>query len=210
MGLARKLRKKFETPQHPWQRSRLEYEGKIKDNYGIRRKNEIWKINSLLKKFKRQAKKLIAMTSGQAEIEKKQLIARLNSLGLIEKDATMDHVLTLTLQNLMDRRLQSKVVALGLAKTPKQARQMVVHGHISVNENIIDSPSYLMKAGDKIRYTTSSKFNDPNNPEREKMNKEKVKLDVLKEKKVKKEAKENKKGDKKENVKDVKDEKKSE
>ena len=166
MGTARKIRKKFERPSHPWQRSRLEKEAKIRETYGIRRKSEIWKMNTILKNFKKQAKNLIVMTGKQAEIEKKQLVTRVNSLGLVGNDATMDDILSLTLENLLDRRLQSKIKAIGLARTPKQARQMIVHGHINVNDNVIDSPSYLVRVGDKISYTKSSTFNNPEHAER--------------------------------------------
>ncbi len=168
MGITRKIRKKFEGPNHPWQRARLEKEAILKENYGIRRKTEIWKMNTILKNFKKQAKKLIAMAGAQADIEKKQLVNRLNRLGLIEKDATMDNILGLTIENLMDRRLQSKVLAMGMARTPMQARQIIVHGHICANDNVVDSPSYFVLTGDKISYTKTSKFNNPSHPERNK------------------------------------------
>ena len=103
MGTTKKLRKKIVTPAHPWERSRLEKEAKLKLTYGTRRKRELWKMNTILKNFKKQAKKLIALTGEQAELEKKQLIGRLSRLGLVDKDATMDTVLGVTLENLMDR-----------------------------------------------------------------------------------------------------------
>ena len=188
MGTTKKLRKKIVTPAHPWERSRLEKEAKLKLTYGTRRKRELWKMNTILKNFKKQAKKLIALTGEQAELEKKQLIGRLSRLGLVDKDATMDTVLGVTLENLMDRRLQTKVFAMGLAKTQKQSRQLIVHGHISINDTVISSPSYLVKVEDKIFFTKSSSFNNPDHPERinERKNlklekKDEVKKDGLKE-----------------------------
>lgn len=166
MGTTKKLRKKIVTPSHPWERSRLEKEAKLKLAYGTRRKRELWKMNTILKNFKKQAKKLIALTGEQAELEKKQLIGKLSRLGLVDKDATMDTVLGVTLENLMDRRLQTKVFAMGLAKTQKQARQLIVHGHISINGTVISSPSYLVKVEDKLFFTKSSSFNNPDHPER--------------------------------------------
>lgn len=166
MGTTKKLRKKIVTPSHPWERSRLEKEAKLKLTYGTRRKRELWKMNTILKNFKKQAKKLIALTGEQAELEKKQLIGKLSRLGLVDKDATMDTVLGVTLENLMDRRLQTKVFAMGLAKTQKQARQLIVHGHISINGTVISSPSYLVKVEDKLFFTKSSSFNNPDHPER--------------------------------------------
>ncbi len=186
MGTTKKLRKKIVTPSHPWERSRLEKEAKLKLTYGTRRKRELWKMNTILKNFKKQAKKLIALTGEQAELEKKQLIGKLSRLGLVDKDATMDTVLGVTFENLMDRRLQTKVFAMGLAKTQKQARQLIVHGHISINGMVISSPSYLVKVEDKLFFTKSSSFNNPDHPERInerknlKLEKKEEKKDILK------------------------------
>jgi len=211
MGTGKKLKKKFEKPGHPWERARIEKERVLKENYGIRRKSEIWKMSSILKNFKRQAKKLIAMTGLQAEREKQQLISKLNRLGLIEKDATMDNILSITLENLMDRRLQSKIFLMGLARTSKQARQLVIHGHVNVNDAVIDSPSYLVKVGDKISYTKTSKFNNPEHPERVKEKKgevKKEKKEIIKNK-VKKEKKEPSKEISEKKAEEKKNEKKS-
>ena len=186
MGTTKKLRKKIVTPSHPWERSRLEKEAKLKLTYGTRRKRELWKMNTILKNFKKQAKKLIALTGEQAELEKKQLIGKLSRLGLVDKDATMDTVLGVTFENLMDRRLQTKVFAMGLAKTQKQARQLIVHGHISINGMVISSPSYFVKVEDKLFFTKSSSFNNPDHPERInerknlKLEKKEEKKDILK------------------------------
>ena len=186
MGTTKKLRKKIVTPSHPWERSRLKKEAKLKLTYGTRRKRELWKMNTILKNFKKQAKKLIALTGEQAELEKKQLIGKLSRLGLVDKDATMDTVLGVTFENLMDRRLQTKVFAMGLAKTQKQARQLIVHGHISINGMVISSPSYLVKVEDKLFFTKSSSFNNPDHPERInerknlKLEKKEEKKDILK------------------------------
>ena len=51
---------------------------------------------------------------------------------------------------LLELRLDNVVYRLGLAKTRRMARQVVVHGHIRVNGKKVDIPSYLVKAGDVI------------------------------------------------------------
>ncbi len=51
---------------------------------------------------------------------------------------------------LLELRLQTSVWRLGYAKTIFQARQMVTHGHITVNGNLVDIPSYQVKVGDVI------------------------------------------------------------
>ncbi len=54
------------------------------------------------------------------------------------------------LLSLLERRLDNVVRKLGFAASPKAAREVVVHGHIMVNDRRIDRPSYQVKLGDKI------------------------------------------------------------
>ena len=74
MGDPKKQRKKFSGPSHPWQKERIEAEKEILKNYGLRRKYEIWKMDSMLRKFLNRAKTLIGQKTFQSENEKKQLL----------------------------------------------------------------------------------------------------------------------------------------
>jgi len=56
-----------------------------------------------------------------------------------------------TLMSLLERRLDNIVHRLGFGHSRAQARQLVAHGHITVNGRKVDIPSYLVKAGDVIR-----------------------------------------------------------
>ena len=51
---------------------------------------------------------------------------------------------------LLEMRLDNVVYRLGMAKTRRMARQVVVHGHIRVNGKKVDIPSYQVKVGDVI------------------------------------------------------------
>lgn len=51
---------------------------------------------------------------------------------------------------LLESRLDNLVYRLGLARTRAQARQLVVHGHVTVNGKKVDRPSYQVKPGDTI------------------------------------------------------------
>ena len=51
MGAPKRQRKKYSTPSHPWQKERILAEKELLDKYGLRRKYEIWKMNSILKIF---------------------------------------------------------------------------------------------------------------------------------------------------------------
>lgn len=56
-----------------------------------------------------------------------------------------------TLMSLLERRLDNVVHRLGFGQSRAQARQLVAHGHITVNGRRVDIPSYLLQAGDIIR-----------------------------------------------------------
>lgn len=61
----------------------------------------------------------------------------------------------------LERRLDALVLRSGLARTIYQARQMVVHGHISVNDRKVDKPSFLVKPGDVIMVRERSRNKHP-------------------------------------------------
>ena len=177
MGLKKKPRKKYETPGHPWQGVRIEEERKILKNYGLKNKAEIWKMNSVLKGFKDQTKKLTARTDKQAEKEKKQLLEKVSKMGLLQKGTAIDSILELTVDDLLNRRLQSVIIARGLARSMKQSRQFITHGHISINGKKIDVPSYIVSLQEEptISFLENSSFNNPEHPEREVEKKEEIK-----------------------------------
>ncbi len=141
MGDPKKQRKKYETPLRPWDQKRIEEEVEIIKKYGLRRKNEIYRAESILRNFRRRARELAARKN---EKQEKELIEKLNKLGIIEKDASLDDVLELKLEDILNRRLQTIVFKKGLAKTPKQARQFIVHGHVKVDKVKIKWPSFLV------------------------------------------------------------------
>jgi len=133
MGDPKRPRKKYQTPMHPWEKSRIEEEKKLLKEYGLKNKREIMKMQSVLRNLKSQAKKHIAARGDQAEKEKQQLLSKVFRLGFTEKTATLDDVLGLTIDSVLRRRLQTLVYTLGLARSVKQARQFIIHRHITVN-----------------------------------------------------------------------------
>lgn len=167
MGDPKRIRSKYDTPVHPWQKERLETEKSLVQKYGLVNKKEVYKANSRLKKYKDLAKSLVAKQGDQAEVEKNHLFSKLKSLNLIQEDS-LDNVLGLSTEQLLDRRLQTVIVKLGLARSVKQARQMIVHKHVSVNGKKITSPSYLVNVSEEgnITFHSSSAFVDEEHPER--------------------------------------------
>lgn len=168
MGDPRKHKKKFETPLHPWIGPRIKKEAEIVKSFGLKNKKEVWKFETRLRNFKGQAKKLIAREDKQAEKEEKQLKESLSKLGLISNDSKMEDILGLDVNHLMERRLQTVIQKLGFAKTVKQARQFITHGHIFIGGKKMTSPSYVVSKQEEstIKFSPISKLNKPDHPER--------------------------------------------
>ena len=144
MGDPRRIRKKYQMPSHPWQKTRIDEEKAVKKEYGIPRNREIWRMASKLKDFKDRVKKLITRQDKQAELEKSQLLSKLHTLGLLQVDHGLDQILSLTLRNVLDRRLQSVLVRKSLARSMSQARQMIVHKKVLVDGKAINIPSFVV------------------------------------------------------------------
>jgi len=145
MGDPKRTRKKYSKPRHPWQEERIKREAMLKKKYGYKNKTEVWKMNSELRRVRAQARKLITGLTEQAIKEQKALLQSLNALGLLDKNAKIEDVLSLTLEDFMERRLQTIVYKKGLAKTIKHARQLITHKKILCGGKVITSPSYLVK-----------------------------------------------------------------
>ena len=64
------------------------------------------------------------------------------------------------LMSLLERRLDNVVHRLGFALSRSAAKQLISHGHITVNGKRVDVPSYLVKVGDVIRVKNRSKSLD--------------------------------------------------
>jgi len=152
----KRQRKKYERPRKPWDKERILKEKTLLKTFGLRRKKEIWIAEALLRKYRRMARELAAKKDKEKE---SILIKKLIKLGLLQKGAGLDDVLSLTPENILERRLQTVVFRKGVASTPKQARQFIVHGKILLNNRKITYPSYLVTSEEegKINIIKSNK-----------------------------------------------------
>jgi len=168
MGDPKKPKKKYTTPTHPWQGTRIEEEKTLTKDYGLKNKKEIWKAASLVTRFRKQAKKIIASTTEQSKKEEKQLLDRLDKLNIFSKGAKIEDVLNLSVNSVLDRRLQTQVFKKNLARTPKQARQFIVHGHVNINDRKVNKPSYLVDTSEEgsISFSNKSVLSKEDHPER--------------------------------------------
>jgi small subunit ribosomal protein S4 len=182
MGDPKRFRRKYSTPSHPWNKARIEAERELAQLYGLQNKKEQWRMNSILKRYKDQAKKLIADTTKQGEKEKKQMVEKLVRYGLVTPNAELDDILGIDIKNVMERRLQTLVFRRGLARTPKQARQFIVHRHITIGDKKITSPSYLVSKEEEplIAFTAQSPLHDEAHPERLPTESEEIKKELEK------------------------------
>lgn len=139
--MVKKLKKQYETPNEGWSEERINKEDELIEEFGLKNKKEVYKAESQLRSFRREARKLVAE---QDETQRQALIEKAHSLGLIKEDAHLEDVLTLKTTDILQRRLQTAVERRGYADTAKDARQKVVHGHIYIDGERVNIPGYLL------------------------------------------------------------------
>lgn len=114
----------------------------------MKNKKELWRSQYTLRRFRQRARELQARVrtgDEQAQKEREQLLRRLGRLGLLPLEGTtLDDVLALDVEAVLSRRLQTLTFLKGLAFTPRQARQFIVHGHVSVSGRKVTIPGYLV------------------------------------------------------------------
>lgn len=165
MGYPGKSKKMYNTPHHPWQKARIEEETALVKKFGLRNKKSVWKFASMLRKIRGQARALLGVigtgrvTEGSHYArEAAQIQAKWQKLGVLKEDSKLEDILALKIDDLLERQLQTLVFRKGYATSVKQARQFIVHGHISVNGRKMTIPSYMvLKAEeDAISYYVGS------------------------------------------------------
>lgn len=153
MGHPRRLKKKYESPKKPYDKPRLEAEYKIKKDFGLKRKHEIRRAESILRQFRRRARDLQAKMN---EREKEELFQKLNNIGM--SCNSLGDVLEIRLEHILSRRLQTIVYKKGLTNSPNQARQLITHGHVLVGDRKVLWPSYIVKKKEENSVKISPKI----------------------------------------------------
>lgn len=169
MGDPKKRRKKYSTPTHPWQKERLDIETEYTKKYGLRNKKEIYRVESMLRRYKSNLKRLLRMEDcPQKTKEHNQIILKLKSLNLIKDDTqSEDNILGLKADDLFNRRLQTIVYKKGLAGSINQARQFIVHQHITINGKKVTSPGYFVNVQQEpsVGFAGTSSLSKEDHPE---------------------------------------------
>ncbi len=150
MGYPGKNHKQYQTPKRPFEKTRIEEETRLVIEYGLRNKREVWKAQAYLRRYRKAARDLLSLMSAGAEVQvfetkKAVLIDHIQRMGLLGPDADIDDVLSLKVPAQLERRLQTLVYRQGLARSPKQARQLITHGHVAINGKRVSIPGYRVK-----------------------------------------------------------------
>jgi len=166
VGDPKKQRRKYETPKFPWRTDILQEELKFLGQYGLRNKRELWRHKTMLSRLRGIARSLLGKSSEERKRQEEQILEKLTRLGILQEKAALDDVLDLTLEDVLERRLQTLVFRKGMAKSLYQARQLIAHGHIAIQDRQVSSPSYLVMKDDevKIAYAPTSSMSNPDHP----------------------------------------------
>ena len=178
MGYPGKNHKQYEKPTRKYEKERQADEMRLLVNYGLRNKREIWKSQMVLRRFRRAARDITAMSSAgvdpkAVETKKRQMLEHLERRGFLGADTGIESILTLKVEQQLERRLQTVVYRKGLARSPKQARQFITHGHIMIGTRKVTIPGYHVNRDEESRvcYATHSPIANEVHPERARIGK---------------------------------------
>lgn len=144
MGDPKKQRKKFQTPRFSWRKDVLEEELKYIGQYGLRNKHELWRLKTSLSKTRGIARSLIGKSVEERAKMENELLTKLKKRGILQETAVLDNVLDLSIEDLLERRLQTIVFRKGLTRTILQSRQLITHGHVTIGNRRVTIPGYLV------------------------------------------------------------------
>jgi small subunit ribosomal protein S9e len=155
--------KTFKKPRRPFEKERLDSEMKIVGEYGLRNKRELWRIQLVLSKLRKTARELLTLPEDDPKriFDANALMRRMYRFGFLEESQTkLDYVLALTAQDVLERRLQTLVFKLGLAKSIHHARILIKQRHIRVGKQIVNVPSFLVRVDSQkhIDFSLKSPF----------------------------------------------------
>ncbi len=151
MGDPRKQKKLFHRPRRIWTTDQLNAELYIMGSYGLRNKRELWKAQTEMARVRNQARALLALSTEARAEKEKRLLNFLSRIGLAKEGATLDDILNLKVEDLLERRLQTIVMKRMGAKSPYQARQIVSHGHVSIGNRKVNRPGYIVKTEEEAQ-----------------------------------------------------------
>ncbi len=164
MGDPPKLRDKYSRPKRLWDVDRIKEDKTLKSEYGLKNMKELWVAVAELKKYRREARRLLSLSEEMRSSDTVKILAKLNKLGILEKTATLEDILSLTVKSILERRLQTIVYRKGLAHTLRQSRQLITHGFIAVGGRKVSAPSYFIDVNEEQGIAYSKAIDLTKNP----------------------------------------------
>ncbi|XP_075345718.1 LOW QUALITY PROTEIN: small ribosomal subunit protein uS4 [Mycteria americana] len=134
-------RKTYVTPRRPFEKSRLDQELKLIGEYGLRNKREVWRVKFTLAKIRKAARELLTLDEKDPRrlFEGNALLRRLVRIGVLDEGKMkLDYILGLKIEDFLERRLQTQVFKLGLAKSIHHARVLIRQRHIRVQKQVVN------------------------------------------------------------------------
>lgn len=129
----------YTTPRRPFEKTRLDQELKLIGEYGLKNKREVWRVRLCLAKIRKAARELLTLEEKDPKrlFEGNALLRRLVRIGVLEEGRMkLDFVLGLKIEDFLERRLQTQVFKLGLAKSIHHARVLIRQRHIRVRKQV--------------------------------------------------------------------------
>ncbi|KAJ8986112.1 hypothetical protein NQ317_005582 [Molorchus minor] len=140
--------KTYVTPRRPYEKARLDQELKIIGAFGLRNKREVWRVKYTLAKIRKAARELLTLEEKDPKrlFEGNALLRRLVRIGVLDENRMkLDYVLGLKIEDFLERRLQTQVFKLGLAKSIHHARVLIRQRHIRVRKQVVNIPSFMVR-----------------------------------------------------------------
>jgi len=140
--------KTAKPPRRPFEKERLDNELKLVGEYGLKNKREVWRVQLTVAKIRAAARELLTLEEKNPRriFEGSALLRRLVRLGVLDETRQkLDYVLGLKIQDFLERRLQTQVLKLGLAKSIHHARVLIRQRHIRVGKQLVDVPSFMVR-----------------------------------------------------------------
>merc|ERR1712224_1034474 len=140
--------KTYTTPRRPFEKARLDQELKLVGEFGLKNKREVWRVKYTLVKIRTAARELLTLEEKDPRrlFEGNALLRRLVRTGVLAEDKMkLDYVLALKPEDFLERRLQTQVFKLGLAKSIHHARILIRQRHIRVRKQVVNIPSFIVR-----------------------------------------------------------------
>ena len=137
-----------QAPRRAYEKERLDKELKICGEYGLRAKKEIWRVGRHLAHCRKAARILLTLPEkdNRRLFEGAALLRRMTNYGMLdESKQKLEFILEVEIEEMLDRRLQTQIWKLDMAKSIHHARVLIKQRHIRVGRQVVNVPSFMVR-----------------------------------------------------------------